>query len=210
MKYTVFALILLLGTSLGSCKKKKISYTVEGIITDASYSQPLSGATVQLYGTPAGSSNPSQLIETVTTGSDGKYSFKFDRDKTEQYVIIATKNQYFEASSNFTSESLSTTETNTRNISTTAKSWVKLRFINLMPEPTDELKYIRQSGKSNCAECCYGGDQYLYGAVDTSIYCINDGNTTYSYYYWVLNTQNNGPKSIITQPFDTVELLLNY
>lgn len=210
MKYTVFALILLLGVSLGACKKKKISYTVEGIVTDASYSQPLSGATVQLYGTPAGSSTPSQLIGTTTTGGDGKYSFTFDRDKIEQYVIIVSRNQYFEITDSFTAESLSTTETNTRNLSTTAKSWVKLRFVNLAPEATDELKYIRQNGKSGCAECCYGGEQFLYGAVDTTIYCINDGNTTYSYYYWVLNTQNNGPKSIVTQPFDTVELLLNY
>ena len=204
MKYTVFALILLLGIGLGACKKKKITYTVEGIVTDASYSQPLSGATVQLYGTPAGSSTPSQLIGTVTTGSDGKYSFTFDRDKIEQYAIIVSKNQYFEITNSFTAESLSSTETNTRNISTTAKSWVKLRFVNLMPDAADELKYIRQTGKSGCAECCYGGDQFLYGAVDTAIYCINDGNTTYSYYYWVLNTQNNGPKSIVTQPFDTV------
>jgi len=210
MKYTVFTLIVLLGISFGACKKKKISYTVEGIVTDASFSQALSGATVQLYGTPAGSSTPSQLIGTVTTGSDGKYSFTFDRDKIEQYVIIVNKNQYFELSDAFTAESLSTSETNTRNLSTTAKSWVKLRFVNLMPDAADELKYIRQNGKSDCAECCYGGEQYLYGAVDTAIYCINDGNTTYSYYYWVLNTVNNGPKSIVTQPFDTVELLLNY
>lgn len=210
MKYTVFALVLLLSLGLGACKKKKISYTIEGIVTDASYSQPLSGATVQIFGAPAGSSSPSQLIETVTTGSDGKYSFTFDRDKIEQYAIIVSKNQYFGATTNFTAESLSTTETNTRNISTTAKSWVKLRFVNLNPDAADELKYVRQNGKNGCEECCIGGEQFLYGAVDTTIYCINDGNTTYSYYYWVLNTPINGPKSIVTQPFDTVELLLNY
>ncbi|HLP54466.1 MAG TPA: carboxypeptidase-like regulatory domain-containing protein [Fluviicola sp.] len=210
MKYTAFVFILVLAASLGACKKKKISYTVEGIITDASFSQPLSGATVQLYGTPAGSSTPSQLLGTATTGSDGKYSFTFDRDKTEEYIIIVNKSQYFEATSGFTAESLSSSETNTRNVTTTAKSWVKLRFINLQPDAADELKYIRQNGKSGCVECCYGGDQYLYGAVDTAIYCINDGNTTYGYYYWVLNTPNNGPKSIVTVPFDTVELVLNY
>lgn len=208
MRFVLFSLLILLAA--GACKKKHITYIVEGTVTDNSFSQPLSGATVKLYKASGSNFTLGTLIETQTTGSDGAYHFEFDRDKTEAYVVVVEKNNYFGTSANFTQEGLDTDNPNVRNFSIYAKSWVKLRFVNLNPLPTDELQYIRQNGKSGCEECCPGGDQFLIGAVDTAIYCINDGNTTYGYYYWVLNTQNNGPKSIVTVPFDTVELLLNY
>lgn len=208
MRFALFSLLILLAA--GACKKKHITYVVEGTVTDNSFSQPLSGATVKLYKASGSNFTPGNLIESQTTGSDGTYHFEFDRDKTEAYVIVVEKNNYFGTSGNFTQEGLDASNSNVRNFSIYAKSWVKLRFVNLSPLPTDQLQYIRQNGKSGCEECCPGGDQFLYGAVDTAIYCINDGNTTYGYYYWVLNTSNNGPKSIVTVPFDTVELLLNY
>lgn len=208
MRIALFSLLVLL--AFGSCKKKNITYVVEGTVTDNSFSQPLSGATVSLYKASGSTFIQGTLLESTTTGSDGKYHFEIERDKTEAYVIVIEKNNYFGTSANFTQEGLDAENSNTRNFGLYAKSWVKLRFTNLNPAPTDQLKYIRQSGKSDCEECCPGGDQFLYGAVDTAIYCINDGNTTYSYYYWVLNTQVNGPKSIVTVPFDTVELVLNY
>lgn len=206
MKY-VYA-FLFASIALSSCKKKDITYVVEGVITDNSYSQPLAGATVDLYEVPLGSSNPTTVVSSATTGSDGKYHFEFKREKIEKYVVVITKNNYFSTSTEFYADNLSTQETNTFSHTTTAKSWVRLRFIN-----TDidvDLKYIRQSGKTNCDECCLASEQYLYDAVDTTIYCINDGNTTYSYYYWVLGTTINGPKSVVTTPFDTVDLILNY
>lgn len=208
MRFALFSLMILM--ALGSCKKKHITYVIEGTVTDNSFSQPLSGATVSLYKASGNNFSLGNLIESVVTGSDGSYHFQFDRDKTEAYVVVVEKNNYFGASANFTQEGLDSEDNNVKNFSVYAKSWVKLHFVNLNPLPTDQLKYIRQNGKSGCAECCDDGEHYLYGDVDTSIYCINDGNTTYGYYYWVLNTQINGPKSIVTVPFDTVELLLNY
>ena len=206
MKYIFGFLIALIAVS--ACKKKEITYVVEGVITDNSYSQPLAGATVDLYEIPLGSSTPSTVLASATTGSDGKYHFEFKREKIEKYVIVITKNGYFSTSTEFHADDLSTQETNTFSHTTTAKSWVKLRFINT--DAGVNLKYIRQSGKMDCDECCASTDQYLYDAVDTAIYCINDGNTTYSYYYWVLGTTINGPKSVVTTPFDTVDLVLNY
>jgi 5-hydroxyisourate hydrolase-like protein (transthyretin family) len=208
MRFLLFSLLLLF--AMGSCKKKNITYIVEETVTDNSFAQPLSGATVKLYKASGSNFIQGTLVETITTGSDGKYRFDIKRDKTEAYVIVVEKDNYFGTSSNLTQENLDPDKSNARNYAIYAKSWVKLRFVNLNPVQSDVLQYIRQNGKSQCEECCPGGDQFLYGDVDTSIYCINDGNTTYSYYYWVLNTPVNGPKSIVTVPFDTVELLLNY
>ena len=45
-------------------------------------------------------------------------------------------------------------EDNIRNYTTTALSWVRLRFINQSPSPSDVLQYSRQIGKINCSTCC--------------------------------------------------------
>lgn len=206
MKFLVLAAVVAFG--LAACKKKDITYVVEGVVTDNSFSQPLSGATVKLYEYEAGSSAPSAVLATYTTGSDGKYRFEFKREKVEKYYISIEKDLYFSTDKTFHADDLSVEETNTFSHSTTAKAWVKLRFINT--DPGTNLKYIRQNGKSGCEECCASGEQFLYGAVDETIYCINDGNYTYGYYYWILSTPDNGPMSVVTPAFDTTELILNY
>ncbi len=87
-------------------------------------------------------------------------------------------------------------------------SWVKLRFINQVPVSTDVLKYTQTQGKTGCTLCCPSGEHVLLGAVDTTIYCINDGNTNYTYSYIVGSIP--GTKSAITTAFDTTEILLTY
>jgi hypothetical protein len=206
MKYI---LLLVVGCLvLPACKKKAITYKVNGTVTDQSLAQPLAGATVQLYEMPAGSSAPTNVVATTTTGADGTYHFEFKREKVEKYTIKVSKALYFPVSTQFSAEDLSSSENNQFTHTTTAMSWVRLRFINA--DADQNLKYIRQQGKNGCAECCPSGEQFIYGAADETIYCINDGNTTYQYYYWILNTPDNGPMSVVTPPFDTVDLVLNY
>jgi len=206
MKYTLLLLIVALG--FASCKKKSVNYAIEGTVTDQTFSQPMSGATVQLYEVPAGTSGGSTLLASATTGSDGKYHFEFKREKIEKYTLKISKPNYFAITKDFTQEDLNPKETTSFTHSTTAKAWVKLTFVN--SDADDDLKYIHQQGKVDCEECCASTEQFLYGVQNTSIYCINDGNTTYAYYYWVLNSSNNGQQSIVTPAFDTVELLLTY
>lgn len=206
MKY-LFCIIGLL--FIVSCKKGSAEFTIKGTITDATFQQGLTGATLNLYQYPTGSNTPS-LIGTTTLSSDGSYSFTFKRDKMEKYVITVAKTNYFTLNETIYFSSLSIEEDNIRNFSTTAKSWVRLRFLNENPSDLDELRYIKQQGKVSCTECCPSDYVYLSGAVDTSIYCINDGNTVYSYMYSVLNTTNTGILSVTTVPFDTTEIYLAY
>jgi hypothetical protein len=199
--------VLLIGNY--ACKKGKADFVLTGTITNTTFNTPLDGAVVQLYGTEAGGAG-TNLIATMTLGSDGIYSFTFPRDKIETYHLIVTKANYFTLNKDIPFSDLTIEEDNIRNYATTAKSWVKLRFVNGSPLPTDILQYIKQNGKEQCDECCYDGNNYFYGATDTSIYCINDGNTEYSYYFWEHNTANQGMRAITTTPFDTVEILLSY
>ncbi len=204
-----FSLICLLLSSIFGCKKGPADFTLTGTITDSSFSAPLSDAVVKLYGTEAGGLSL-DLIAQTTLESDGSYSFTFERGKIETYHLSVVKFNYFELYEDIPFSSLTIEEDNIRNYSTTAKSWVKLRFINTSPLVDDVLEYIKQEGKSACVECCPDGTTYLNGAVDTSIYCMNDGNTEYRYYYFVHNSSIQGPKSAITTAFDTTEILLSY
>lgn len=203
-----FTFIVLLMV-FASCKKKNALFSVQGVITDQTFSQPLSGATIKLYQIPIGSSDE-VLIGSQTADAKGSYSFSFPRDKMEKYILRITKDLYFSKEETINYSELSLDKVYKRNSSTTAMSWAKLTFHNLNPQATDHLQFIKQSGKVNCPECCPSTYQNYYGALDTSIYCTNDGNTNYSYLYWVLNTLDQGNQIVYTTAFDTVEIILNY
>jgi hypothetical protein len=200
------SLVLLL---LFGCNKGAGTFTLEGVITDASFNQPLAGAEVSLYGIAAGN-NQYAMIASAVTGADGKYSFTFDRTRTEKYTLYVKKNLYFEQEEEAYYSQLKLKETNIRNISTTAKSWVEIKIFNNNAANNDHLQFLRQQGKTGCSECCFSGTNHLYGFQDTSIFCINDGNSLYSIEYAVFGTSNTGILGVTTTPFDTTVLNLTY
>ena len=192
-----------------SCSKKTSKFTLSGTIRDLSLNENLSNATISIYKKLQGNSFET-LIGTTSTNSQGHYSFTFDRDKSEKYILKISKNNYFNTEEIILFSSLTIKGENIRNYSTSAKSWVKLHFKNIDPKPEDQLRYMKQEGKILCDECCPIDYQYIYGSADTSIYCINDGNTSFSYIYAVIGTSNQAIKSVITIPFDTTEIYLEY
>jgi len=200
------SLVLLL---LFRCNKGAGTFTLEGVITDASFNQPLAGAEVSLYGIAAGN-NQYAMIASAVTGADGKYSFTFDRTRTEKYTLYVKKNLYFEQEEEAYYSQLKLKETNIRNVSTTAKSWVEIKIFNNNAANNDHLQFLRQQGKTGCSECCFSGTNHLYGFQDTSIFCINDGNSLYSIEYAVFGTSNTGILGVTTTPFDTTVLNLTY
>jgi len=200
---------LLLALSLTACKKGAGEFTLEGKITDETFNSGLNGATLELYKTPIGTTTEI-LIETLTLTSDGLYSIKFPRERMEKYRVKVIKENYFTIDQNIFYSSLEIGKTNVRNYSTKAKAWVELRLINNSPNSSDHLRYIKQAGLQGCEECCPSSEQNFYGALNTSIYCINNGNTTYSIYYWVIGTNNQGLKEVVTTPFDTTQILISY
>jgi hypothetical protein len=201
-------LLFLMGT-FSSCKKGKADFTLKGVVTDETFNTPFANVEVKLFSVPVATSQKI-LIGSYTTGTDGSYTFTFPRDKMEKYILVVNKQNYFEINETVLFSSLSIKEDNIRNIGTTAMSWARLVFLNTAPLAGDHMRYIKQDGKSGCMECCPVTQQDFYGALDTSIYCVNDANTNYSYYYWIINTNNQGLKSTFTTAFDTVDIVLNY
>lgn len=205
----IFIFLSLIALTFTGCKKKQADFNIKGTITDISLNQALSGATVEIYKLAIGSSNE-EFYSSTTTSNSGEYSFSIPRDKSTGYTIKIIKSNYFELSESINFSDLSTTKDNIYNYSTSAKSWVRLHFVHSSGSSSDELQYTKQKGKTDCVECCSKNMNRIYGLVDTSIYCPNDGNTKYSYLYSFIGTSNTGIKEITTIPFDTVELLLNY
>ena len=193
-----------------SCKKTVTIYTIKGTLTDQTFNQPLTNSTIDLYKITPGSTYQKHM-GTFNVGSDGGYLFSFPREKAEKYILKITKANYFYLESEIYLSELSIDSDNVYNFSTTAKSWVKLTFKNtLNPSAGDKLKYIKQLGKEGCTECCSDTEQFLDGIIDTSIYCINDGNQYYSYLYFKMGTTFSGIMETQTVAFDTTEIILNY
>lgn len=193
-----------------SCKKGKAELTLKGILIDSTFGNGFSGLSINLYEVPAGTSLEN-LIATTTTASDGSYSFAFSRNQVESYVLKANPVNYFPIDEKIYFSSLSIDYDNYRNFSTTAKAWVKLRFVNQSPANTsDILRFTKQTGKSDCPECFPVEQQQLNGIVDTTFTCVNDGNTEFKYYYEMVGMPFSGFKNASTVAFDTTTILLNY
>lgn len=207
MKKSIYFIFLLI--FLFSCKKKEITYDIKGIITDNTFNVPLENAEVNLYQVVAGTQQKI-LISSMTTSSDGSYAFSAKKEKAESFYVEVIKPNYFSNSSLESISNLSTEKDNIINIETTAKSWVNLHFYHPTNNNVNQILVTKQKGKQDCDECCSKEEFSLSGIIDTNIYCINDGNTEYSYLYKLVGTSTVEIKSIVTQPFDTVELFLQY
>jgi hypothetical protein len=210
MRY--ISLILLAALVTASCKKdKQIEFTLNGLITDATFGGGLDGATVTLTEISVGGASPSQQVASATLDASGGYSFTFQRNKVEKYILQVDKPNYFSITAEIPFSSFSTEKPLVKTYSTNAKAWVKIHLVNDAPAlPTDELIFRKQAGKTDCNECCTNAEQSFEGLIDTVLYCVNNGNTTYSFYYNVTGTADQGIHQIETTAFDTVEMVLNY
>jgi len=197
------AILLIAGFA---CKKKNLKYTINGNIHDSSFNTPLSGAKVSIA--ISTTSNPTAVEKVaLTTDASGNYSYELDREKIQNVTITVSKDNYFSESTTTTLDNLSLDDDNTFNYNVYAKSWARLHFVS---DGTKIIKYYKTSGKNGCAECCPTGEIQLNNITETSVYCINNGNTAYQILYDVQGTTNNGTLSVNTVPFDTTEILISY
>ncbi|MBL4862063.1 MAG: carboxypeptidase regulatory-like domain-containing protein [Crocinitomicaceae bacterium] len=140
-----------------ACKKGKADFTLKGSVSDNTFSTALTGATIKIYEIEAGGGE-TNLLASSTINSDGNYSFTFPRNKAESYRVEIRKNAYFEQDIEIPFSNLTIEEDNVRNFSSTAKSWVKLRFTST---GANNLKYVKQEGKVDCSECCGNGEFFF-------------------------------------------------
>lgn len=208
MKYLFTTIILSL--LLFSCKKEPLSFSIIGQVNDATFSSTTENANVKLYSFLVGSST-GVFEGNTTTNTNGEYSFELERDKYEKIQIVVEKDLYFKVIDDISFSDLSAEHDNTYNYALKAKSWTKFIIKNQQQvSENDEFKLFKNSGKTDCDECCQNGYSFYYGDVDTAVYCANNGNQYMSFFYWVNGNEDNGNDSIYNTPFDTITYELMY
>ncbi|TNE53383.1 MAG: hypothetical protein EP338_12680 [Bacteroidetes bacterium] len=196
---------------LGSCKKKDLEFRMQGKVTDLSFNKGLDGGIIEIRELGSNGAISGNPIVSATLDAGGNYDVTFKRKSVIKYLIHIKKDNYFEVDKEIPFGDLQVNETNTYNFQTTAKSWVKLHFINQAPSSADDqLRFIKQDGKEGCELCCPDTDRFVNGTKDSIFYCINDANTSYSYFFWSENPSDFGEESITTIAFDTVEIVKNW
>lgn len=205
--------VLLLFTLLIlSCKKNgDLQFSINGIVTDESFSTGLSGATVIVYEKPVANFNYQEIGRT-TADSEGKYSILFPRNRVENYKIIIRKDNYFDKEYQILYSALDPKKSIEYNFGTTAYSWVKIHLKNVNEiNDYDGFIYKKTQGKTDCETCCPTGEEiHLYGNADTIFYCMTDGNKPFAYFYELQNTSTIGTVQQNTVAFDTITLVTEY
>ena len=207
MKYLFLTLSLLL--LVFSCKKGAGTFVLKGQVEDMTFNEPLSNTWVKFYKVPIGTTNL-VIQDSLLLDESGKYVFSFPREQIEKYVIKINKDGYFDVQEDIYFSTLTLENENIRNFQTKAKAWVGITLLNENPESTDILTYTKQDGLQDCMECCPSDEQVFYGELDTTIYCINNGNEAYSLLYNVFGTSTIDIVSQNTPPFDTSYINITY
>lgn len=203
-----FSVALLLLVHLG-CRKNEVTIEIEGILTNSLNGSGLDGVSVDLYTKPLGSTFD-ELAKSTQTNSDGSYAFKIKNNKYESVRIHFEKENYFTIDHTVPFSELSTSNTNTLDFEMKAQSWTAFVIKNNQPDPSDEFKLLKDTGKEDCETCCENGFYYYYGDVDTTVVCPNDADRYMRFYYWVNGNESNGMDSVYNTPFDTTYYEFNY
>lgn len=195
--------------SLTFCKKKEVSYTIEGHVQDNTYNQGMTGASVFVELKSANSSSAFEAFKSVTLNSSGDFTIEIPRGNYTQARFTVEKGGYFETRNTLQFQNLSVEETNKIDLSSTQKSWARIIFINDNGQTNDILSFLKQKGKTGCDECCNSETVVINGSVGDTIVCINDANTEFSFIYSI-NGGNPMTESLITAPGVTTDKIIHY
>lgn len=206
-----FIQLLFIALLLTSCKDKGVHYIIDGTILDKSFNKSLADVKVQLLAKKSDSFTFSKIDETQSD-SEGKFIFKFPRERVIEYKIVIDKEQYFNEEYTILPSDLKVNQTFLREFPIYAFSWVKIHLKNTgNVDSFDDFIYKKLDGKEDCEDCCPSEEEKHYtGANDVTFYCMTEGGKKFSYYYELKNTGFLGNKEIITIPLDTVLLETEY
>lgn len=224
-KLVLLSIIIMLFTT---CKKTMYKSWVEGQVLDQHTHQPIENVTVFLVGSNAGSSGTPSFneIESVTTGSDGKFSFSFNRSEYDHYFLYAKPQEaykYFAYNSSADYIELSfgrkfRKETVTKDIELLHCGYLKVNFNHIS---SDTILYIGVGYDKGTLYTDYGGtfQSYIPSYIDntTHLFCLQ-GNTTNKINIITTKKGAFGAEMIDTTinlsyytiPHETIDYQLNY
>ncbi|MCB0478710.1 MAG: hypothetical protein KDC84_11125 [Crocinitomicaceae bacterium] len=211
MKWISLIALLLL---FASCNKRSTTeFTVMGQINHYTTGSGLDGVTILVYENTSSGMNVGQsLIGTTSSNSDGSYSIVFPRNLVESYTIRFYKEGYFleEVFLNFSD--LHTDEDNIININQRPIGWIRFVIENVAPtDPQDQLKIYKESGTTNCADCCPDGYYYYDGAnINTTMTCPNVAGEYFVFRIWDVLQPSYTFDSVLIVQNDTIDYVVHY
>lgn len=208
-KFWTLSLSLLAILALTFCKKKEVTYQVEGHVKDATLNKGMTEASVFIELKSASSSSTFEAYKTISLNSNGDFTVDIPRGSNTQARFTVQKGGYFETYNTLQFQNLSVEEPNKIELSSTEKAWARIIFINDNGQANDVLSFVKQKGKINCTDCCNSETILIQGALGDTIECINDANTEFSFIYSI-NGGNPMTDGLTTPGGLTTDKIIHY
>jgi hypothetical protein len=179
--------LLLLFVLVDSCKKAiNLNHNWEGYVFEKHTGAPVIGATVKIKASKVSSgvfNSSLQPIATVTTNSNGYYSFEYERQTFTEVVAEVSKSNYFSYTEELDVDAITSNKNFSHNITITPRAWITLE-INHQGNGVDQfaLNYRNLSIYRDCANCCKNDNLNFNGSnVNYELTCTSEANLYHRY-----------------------------
>jgi hypothetical protein len=166
-----------------SCNKKgDLVFIIEGNVSDKSFNQNLQSGVVQLYKVPAATTQEILIAEQNIV--NGAYSFTFDRDMSEKYVLRFSKENYFEEDHVVFFSELEVGKPFELDFSVEAIAMMRWIFIDQAPTNANASVSLQKlDGRTKGAGACANQQYEYYGGLDPdTLSCAVGGNQYIRFY----------------------------
>ena len=160
-----------------ACKKKDLLFILEGTVSDASFQAPCNAGKVKLFKVPVGT-----IIEELIgeqTLIDGSYSFTFDRDRSEKYILYFEREDYFVEKRTVFFSAFTANEPLQLDFQVYAKAYMNWVVKDVIPvSEFANCSVVKLNGRTDGNEACPNGTYEFFGGgpADT-LRCAVNGNT---------------------------------
>jgi basic membrane lipoprotein Med (substrate-binding protein (PBP1-ABC) superfamily) len=172
-----------------SCNKKgDLVFIIEGNVSDKSFNQNLQSGVVKLYKVPAATTQEILIAEQNIV--NGAYSFTFDRDMSEKYVLRFSKDNYFEEDFEVLFSQLEVGKPYALNFTVEAVAMMNWIIIDQAPtNPNASVSIQKLNGRTTGAGTCSNQQYEYYGGLNPdTLRCAVGGNEYIRFYVIKLPT----------------------
>jgi len=172
----LFVLSILFFTVI-ACKKKDLNFIIEGTVSDVAFQTTCNEGKIKLYKVAAGTSL--EVFVAEESLSNGQYSFTFERDRSEKYVLRFERENYFEENFTIFFSALKVNEPYIFNFNVDARAYITWIVTDVVPQSTQATcSIVKLNGRTSGAEACPNGSYDFIGGspIADTLRCAVRGN----------------------------------
>jgi hypothetical protein len=168
-----------------SCKKDN-NLIIKGKVYDPNLKKYLSEVNIILKGNGVVSgvyTQGFQQIASVVTDIDGCFSVEIEKDRSDKFILIFSKDSYFSKEYEFSASVFNINNTFEKDFEIMPLGYVNVHLYNEYPfDSEDKVVYYFTNTQEECMDCCVNNSSIGMGEVyDTNFTCKFYGN---SYIYF--------------------------